>query len=314
MQANALKLPSFAKINWTLQVFGRRADGYHELLTVLQTISLHDELIFEQSEAQQFFLSCSSPTIPADETNLVWQAATALREQTGTRLGATVHLNKQIPSKAGLGGGSSNAAVALIGLNELWQCGLSLEELAAIGAGLGADVPFFFTGGTARCEGTGTTLVALTDAPTMRLIVLSPSVSISTKDAYIALNRPTLTTSGSTSILARSFAGPNLADCDKWQLNNDFEDVIFEIEPEIRRAKQALLDSGARGALLAGSGSSVFGIFADEEARQCGLESLILETGWRVFSCNTISRADYFTAFNLPFLRSSQTKNSDTGA
>jgi 4-diphosphocytidyl-2-C-methyl-D-erythritol kinase len=306
VHTNAFNLPSFAKINWTLQVLGKRSDNYHEIATVLQTISLHDELTFDRGDGDLFVLSCNDPSLPVDETNLVSRAAAALREHTANRSGATVHLEKHIPSQAGLGGGSSNAAVALMGLNQLWQCGLSLVELSEISATIGADVPFFLTAGTASGEGTGTRLSALPDAPKSFLLIVSPLASVSTREAYEALNRPSLTTSSSTSILARSFAGSNLAECDQWPLNNDFEDVIFEIEPEIKRAKEALLESGARGALLTGSGSSVFGIFADEDARQRGLGSLKLEPGWKVFSCDTISRAEYFAAFDLPFLRSSK--------
>jgi 4-diphosphocytidyl-2-C-methyl-D-erythritol kinase len=305
VHTNEFKLPSFGKINWTLQVLGKRPDGYHELVTVLQTISLRYELTFSGSDDEEFVLSCNDPEIPVDQTNLISRAACALRERTGQHKGVNVHLEKQIPSQAGLGGGSSNAAVALLALNELWSCGLSLGELSSVAATIGADVPFFLMAGTAMGEGTGTKLSALPDAPQRQLIIVSPRAGVSTTDAYEALNRPSLTTYSSTSILARSFAASNLADCDQWQLENDFENMIFEIEPEIRRAKKALLDSGARGALLAGSGSSVFGIFPDEESRQRGLDSLKVETGWRVFSCNTISRAEYFAAFDLPFLRSS---------
>jgi len=305
VHTNAFKLPSFAKINWTLQVLGKRPDGYHELVTVLQTISLKDELTFESSD-EPYVLSCSDASLATDETNLVTRAAFELRDYLGHKRGARIHLQKQIPAQAGLGGGSSNAAVTLMGLNELWRGGLSLTELAQIGSRIGADVPFFFTGGTAKGEGTGTVLSILPDTPKGSLLIVSPRAFVSTREAYVALNRPSLTTSSSTSILARSFGGSNLADLVQWPLINDFEDVIFEIEPEIRRAKLALLDSGARGALLAGSGSSVFGIFPDEESRQRGIESLKLEAGWRVFSCNTISRAEYFAAFDLPCLRSSE--------
>jgi 4-diphosphocytidyl-2-C-methyl-D-erythritol kinase len=307
VHTNALKLPSFAKINWTLQVLGKRPDGYHELVTVLQTVSLHDDLTFEiRDDDERIDLSSDDPSIPVDTTNLVSKAAISLRAHTGKNKGAYIHLAKQIPAQAGLGGGSSNAAVTLMGLNELWRCGLSLSELAAIATTIGSDVPFFLTAGTAKGEGTGTRLSSLPDVPKRHLLIVSPRAKVATNEAYATLNRPSLTSYNPISILARSFEGSNLADCDQWPLKNDFEDVIFEIEPEIRRAKQALLDSGARGALLAGSGSSVFGIFADEEARNRGLDSLNLEKGWRLFSCDTISRAEYFTAFDLPFLRSSE--------
>ena len=269
MHTNAFKLPSFAKINWTLQVVGKRPDGYHELVTVLQTISLHDELTFEATD-EPFVLSCSDPSLATDETNLVTKAAFALRDYLGHKRGAKIHLEKHIPSQAGLGGGSSNAAITLMGLNALWRGGLSLTELAELGSRIGADVPFFFSAGTVKGEGTGTVLSVLPDTPKRSLLIVSPRAFVSTREAYAALNRPSLTTSSSASILSSSFAEPIWPICDQWPLHNDFEGVIFEIEPEIERAKMALLEAGARGALLAGSGSSVFGIFDDEEReRSC---------------------------------------------
>jgi 4-diphosphocytidyl-2-C-methyl-D-erythritol kinase len=165
-----------------------------------------------------------------------------------------------------------------------------------LGSDLGADVPFFFVAGTAAGKGIGTELLALPDAPRKHLIVITPNAAVSTVTAYKSLNARSLTTSESPSILSSSFGGPLPSDCNQWSLHNDFEGVIFEIEPEIRRVKVALLDAGARGALLAGSGSSVFGIFDSEEARNRALGDLRCEPGWRVFSCDTLSRAEYFQA------------------
>ena len=128
------------------------------------------------------------------------------------------------------------------------------------------------------------------------LLIVTPNASVSTATAYAALNAPSLTTSDSVSILSSSFTEPFSGDCSLWPLHNDFEGVIFEIESEIRRAKSALLDAGARAALLAGSGSSVFGIFNDKAARDQALGNLRCEAGWRVFSCNTLSRSEYCQA------------------
>lgn len=292
----SIKLPSFAKINWTLQVLGKRPDAFHEIFTVLQTVSLHDELTLVSRDDGQLRVSCNDPSVPLDQANLVWRAASALRERTGVSRGVDLVLHKQIPAQAGLGGGSSNAAITLFGLNWLWDCGLGTEDLLAIAGTIGSDVPFFLIGGTALAEGKGTKLEGFPDVPETHLIIVLPNARVSTKEAYRLLNRPSLTTLNSTSILARSFAASDLTDRAQWPLKNDFEDVIFEIEPELKRAKQALLDSGARGALLAGSGSSVFGIFADEPSRQRALGEIEIETGWRVFSCTTISRDEYFAA------------------
>jgi 4-diphosphocytidyl-2-C-methyl-D-erythritol kinase len=156
-------------------------------------------------------------------------------------------------------------------------------------------VPFFLIGGTVEGRGIGTEITEAADASKSYLIVVTPNASVSTAKAYASL-----TTFESASILSSSFAGPVSNDSGQWSLHNDFEVVIFEIEPEIERAKIALLDSGARGALLAGSGSSVFGIFDDEAARDRALVNLRCEAGWRVFSCHTLSRTEYHGSLGVP--------------
>jgi 4-diphosphocytidyl-2-C-methyl-D-erythritol kinase len=307
-----LKLPSFAKINWTLQIFGKRPDGYHEVATLLQSISLCDELTFELRDDDQISLTCDDPEIPVDDSNLVMKAAKAL--QAG---GVNISLAKRIPTKAGLGGGSSNAAVTLLALNELRDLQLKNTDLLEIGARIGADVPFFLIGGSAEGRGIGTDLCPVADLQQQHLIVVKPCATVSTATAYASLNRGSLTTSESASILSSSFAQRSSVDSGPWPLHNDFEVAIFEIEPEIERAKVALLDAGARGALLAGSGSSVFGIFDDEAARDRALGKLRREAGWRIFSCHTVSRAEYLRAMGpsgFPLLRSLKNRQSDTGA
>ena len=296
-----LKLPSFAKINWSLRILGKRPDGYHEVATVLQSVSLCDELTFELREDNRVALTCDDLSIPVDESNLIVRAARALSD----RHGADITLRKKIPAKGGLGGGSSNAAITLLALNRLWQLGLEERDLRQIGAQLGADVPFFFAGGTAIAKGIGTQIETLPDVPKQHLIVITPNASVSSATAYSALNAPSLTSTDSLSILSSSFTEPFFNDSSQWPLHNDFEGVIFEREPEIRRAKESLLEAGARNALLAGSGSSVFGIFNDAAARDHALDNLGSEIGWRVFACHTLSRSEYLQAIN---------RQSDTGA
>ncbi len=260
----------------------------------MQSVSLCDELIFEVREDNEISLTCDDPSIPVDASNLVFRAARAL----SNRHGADIKLVKKIPAKGGLGGGSSNAAITLLALNRLWRIGLGERDLRQIGSKLGADVPFFFTGGTAVATGIGTRIEGVSDFPRQYLIVVTPKVSISTATAYQALNAPSLTTTDSVSILSSSFTEPFFGDSSQWPLHNDFEGVIFEIEPEIRRAKLSLLDAGARAALLAGSGSSVFGIFAGEAARNQALKNVRCEAGWRVFACHTLSRSEYCQAIS----------------
>jgi 4-diphosphocytidyl-2-C-methyl-D-erythritol kinase len=292
----SLRLPSFAKINWSLQILGLRSDGYHEIVTLLQTVSLCDELTFEPRDDSRIILRCDDPSIPTDDTNLIVKAAVALRKRLGSSSGAEITLTKKIPAQGGLGGASSNAAATLLALNALWRADLSPGQLKLIGRGLGSDVPSFFVGGRCIAIGTGTTVKALHDPPLQRLIIVTPNAKVATANAYAALNARSLTTSDAASILSSSLADLFSAGSGQMPLRNDFESVIFEIEPEIERAKMALLEAGARGALLAGSGSSVFGVFDDEAARSRAADNLKSEAGWRVFFCETLSRNEYFEA------------------
>jgi 4-diphosphocytidyl-2-C-methyl-D-erythritol kinase len=298
LSTTSLSFPSFAKINWHLQVLGKRSDGYHEVLTLLQTVSLCDELTFDLRDDGKIVLNCDDPGIPTDDTNLIVKAALALKNRLDSPLGAEIVLTKRIPAQGGLGGASSNAAVTLLALNTLWYGNRELDYLRGIGRGLGADVPFFLSGGRCIAIGTGATVKGVHDAPKQHLIIIAPNVKVSTATAYASLNAGSLTTSESASILSSSLAELVSADSRQWPLRNDFERVIFEIEPEIERAKMALLDAGARGALLAGSGSSVFGVFDDEVTRDRALNNLRREAGWKVFSCDTLTRNDYFTAIS----------------
>ena len=298
MNTTSLKLPSFAKINWFLRILGKRPDSYHDLVTLLQTVSLHDDLAFELRDDGQLVLRCDDPAIPVDETNLIVRAALALRERIQSSLGAEITLTKRIPAQGGLGGASSNAAVTLLALNYLWRADLNPDQLWLIGRGLGVDVPFFLIGGRALAIGTGSTVKAVDDPPKRALIIVTPVAKVATANAYASLNAASLTTSESASILSSSLADMFSAGSGQWPLLNDFEGVIFEIEPEIERAKRALLEAGARSALLAGSGASVFGVVDDEVARDRVLDNLKSEAGWRVFPCETLSREEYGSAMN----------------
>jgi 4-diphosphocytidyl-2-C-methyl-D-erythritol kinase len=319
----SLSRPSFAKINWSLEILGKRPDGYHEVRTLLQTISLHDEIHFQTSDEGTVSLSCDDPDIPTANDNLVVRAAYALKQHCKVEQGARIRLEKRIPTKAGLGGASSNAAVSLLALAHLWQVELTIFELFEIAASLGADVPFFLLGGCASATGTGTTLSPSSDETELvqqHLIVITPNARVSTVAAYAAVNSSALTTKNVDSILSVSRSDANSRRSRLWPLRgsfkNDFESVIFDIEPEIRRTKKTLLQAGALGALLAGSGSSVFGIFADREDQRRALDEIKLEAGWRIFPCVTVSRNEYLRAVgsrDIPFLRSFK-PGSDIGA
>jgi 4-diphosphocytidyl-2-C-methyl-D-erythritol kinase len=310
---SALSLPSFAKINWRLQILGKRPDGYHEVKTLLQTISLHDDLHFEINESGDISLSCDDPDIPTDDQNLVVRSALALKERFDVSAGVNVRLEKKIPIKAGLGGGSSNSAVSLLALTRLWKVKATPANLLEIAATLGADVPFFLVGGCALATGIGATIFPLPDNAdeVAHLVVITPNASISTAKAYSALDSPALTTLSNDPILSSSQSEAKNSDPRPWpqpdSLKNDFESVIFDIEPEIRRTKETLLQAGALDALLAGSGSSVFGIFSNREDQQRALNEIKSEVGWRIFPCVTVSRNEYrllVASPDIAFLRS----------
>ena len=298
MSTPSFTLPSFAKINWSLRVLGRRADGYHEVSTVLQTVSLRDDIHFASRSDQSVEVFCDDAHVPTDESNLIIRATKALRDRFSVNTGATVDLEKRIPTQAGLGGASSNAAVALLGLTKLWRLQIDIVDLIGLGQKLGADVPFFFFGGRALATGVGTNLTVLPDYPKKHLLIVKPNAMVSTAEAYKALRAPALTRPIDASILTSSCSTAEFADNEQCELHNDFERVIFEIEPEIERAKIALLKSGAQGALLAGSGSSVFGIFENAEAQARAFREFEAEPGWRIFPCVTVTRHEFWQTFD----------------
>ena len=299
LPARAFTLPSFAKINFSLRVLGRRADGYHELRTIFQTITLHDTLTFAPLDADRFELTCDAPDVPTDDTNLVTRAARLLRERFGTGRGARVELSKRIPAGGGLGGGSSNAAVALVALARLWEIETNAAELSELGARLGADVPFFFAGGTALGTGRGDQITPLEDARARHLVVVTPRVRISTAEAYKSLNAPNLTSDEAPANLLVSRAGADFAGSHCGGLTNDFEPAIYGRHPEIESVRDALLGAGADCALLSGSGSSVFGVFDSEAGAGRALSTLGAQAGWQVFACKTLARDEYRRALGV---------------
>jgi 4-diphosphocytidyl-2-C-methyl-D-erythritol kinase len=282
-----LRVRSFAKVNLALSVLGRRQDGYHEIETVFQTISLYDELEFRTSPGIE--LECRNlPGVPTEE-NLVWKAA-ALLASVSKNAGASIILTKNIPVGAGLGGGSSNAAAALLGLRRLWRIEVPEPELFRLAASLGSDVPFFLQGGTALGTGRGENITPMPDLPPQFVVVIYPGIHVSTAEAYRSL------TLGLTSSPAvhkiHHFYGQAHEGKSLTGIFNDFEASILPAYPPIMEAKRFLTERGATATLLSGSGSSVFGFFPDEESAFAAARENSRET-WRVFPAKTLSRAEY---------------------
>jgi 4-diphosphocytidyl-2-C-methyl-D-erythritol kinase len=286
-------LPAFAKINLFLHIHGRREDGYHELCTAFQTISLHDSLTFSPSKDSEIVFTCDDPAMPTGDRNLIVRAATLLKKEFNVDQGANIHLTKRIPSPGGLGGGSSDAAVALIGLVKLWGLNISSTRLSLLGAELGSDTPFFFYGGTALGTGRGTEITPLGDFTNDKMLLVTPLVNVSTADAYSLLSLPSLTKEESKSILKICHNEAESLLSVQSELRNDFEEVVFQLKPELAQVKDSLLQLNPVKVLMTGSGASFFASFADESARQVALAELEKRTDWRVFAVETVSRKRY---------------------
>ena len=293
--SHSVVLRAFAKVNLRLDVVGRRADGYHELRTIFQTISLHDTLRLDWNRGGAIELEIAGNAALAAEpsrANLVYRALDALREELGIRRGVRARLEKRIPAGRGLGGGSSDAAAALAGFLRLSRRRIPLARLMEIASQLGSDVPFFLFGGRAAAFGRGEQLLPMPDGPARGVLVVSPpAISVSTRDAYswLALprfsGRATLTNARAASRLVEFCAlcwSPREA-----PLANDFERPVFQRHPLLGRIKRELLRRGAADAALAGSGSAVFGLFRNPAQARRTAHWFPNE---EVFVCSTVSR------------------------
>ena len=284
-QARSLTLRTSAKVNLVLEVLGKRADGYHELSTVLQAVDLFDRLVLEEDEA--FALRTTDPELPTDDANLVVRAARLLREAAGVDRGARIVLEKRIPVAAGLGGGSSDAAATLWGLNHLWRLGWGRERLAGLAAELGADVPFFLGGGRILATGRGEQLKPLPASPAMSLVLVKPRFPLSTREVYARVP-PGLRDDGSrTSRLLRALASRDSSRVAA-SLYNVLEAVVEPAYPEITRIKQALLSAGALGSVMSGSGPTVLGVArSPDHARQ--LRGRVTTASWSAWAVRTLA-------------------------
>ena len=287
----SVRLSAFAKVNLRLDVIGRRPDGYHELRTVFQAISLHDTLELSPLRQPEIFLEIDDPTLLAGPENLVYRAIEAVRKELNLRGGVRARLQKRIPVARGLGGGSSDAAAAIIGILRLTGKKLPLERTVEIAASLGADVPFFLFGGRAVAVNRGDEIYPLPDMPKRSVLVVSPrDIGVSTKDAYQWVsaeltNRPKPPSIWKFCALcwSRQDAG----------LSNDFEEPVFSRHPRLREIRDGLLQGGAAAAVLAGSGSAVFGVFRNPAQARRAARNFPEDTA---FVAETLTREKYARA------------------
>lgn len=302
-----LCLKAHAKINWTLDILGTREDGYHLMDMLMQSVDMHDAIWIEEADtliledanqvqtgkASQCSDDFSSAAVTYDESNLVYRAAKKLRDYCHVEKGARMRLLKNIPSGAGMGGGSADAAAALRGLVQLWQLEISGEELLKLGLSLGADIPFMLTGGLARVGGIGEELTPLSPAPKVHLVMLQPCGGLSTKEVFgafdaldpDALARPQ-TAAAQEALLKCDLAALGSA------MNNVLEGVSVQARPAIGQAAKALEKLGAVRGMMTGSGSVVYGVFTDEAAARMACEKLrpiALKNGWgNVWTTHTL--------------------------
>ncbi len=257
-----IRLKAFAKLNLVLEVLGRRSDGYHDISSIMQTVSLHDVVTIEPADSIR--LNSSMPGVD-DRDNLALRAAQILKEVTGCKPGAVIGLEKHIPSGAGLGGGSSDAAAVLRGLNILWELGLPLEKLAEIGAGLGSDVPFFIYGGTCLAEGRGERITPLDDPGQAWFVLLRPEVRIPPRKtaALYSMLGPEHYSDGAACAQAMKQLQSGI-DRGQQLVFNVFETVMSSAYPGLDRYIQEFLRAGAPAVHLAGSGPVLFTMLNNE--------------------------------------------------
>jgi len=274
---NSIELYSYAKINLRLDILRKRADGYHDIRTVLQKVSLRDELCITISH-KGIKVICDNHQVPVNEGNLAYTAAQAILTRYRVKDGVSISIKKNIPLAAGLGGGSSNAASTLVGINQLFGLGISTQELMKIGRDVGADVPFFIFGDAALATGIGDRLDKIEIIPKLWLLLITPDIQISTAWAYRSLRMG----------LTSKPINTNIPNCINHLteiitiLSNDLERVVIPRYPIIQNIKEELIERGAQGSLMSGSGSTVFGIFSSEDEAQEAYAQLTTHNNWHL--------------------------------
>ena len=282
---------AYAKINLTLDVLGRRSNGYHDLATVMQTVDLHDTICLSTTDDNQVQIACTIPEL-SNDNNLAARAVHLVRQHINSRQGVLIELHKCIPIAAGLGGGSSDAAAVLLALQRWWQLQLSPTDLLEMASSLGSDVPFFITGGLALCEGRGERVTALSSnwPRTMSwLLLLKPAISVSTATVFRNLPASDYTDGlHSRAVCAALLAGkvPELED-----LHNSFERSVLETYPEVALSRESLLKAGASIVRLSGTGPTLFAPFSDLTEAQRVQKQLQMQ-GYEVYLSRAIHPND----------------------
>ncbi len=264
---------AYAKINIGLDVLRRRADGYHEVKMIMQTVDIYDELVLERRKEPGIELRMDNSELPSGGDNLICRAADLLFREKKITEGVNISLTKRIPIAAGMAGGSADAAAALRGLNELFDMGYSLKELQALGVGLGADIPYCLAGGTMLSEGIGEILTPLPAPPAAHLVIAKPDINVSTAFVYGNLHADRLAWHPDIDGMIAALQKGDL-DGITGRLGNVLETVTVKAHPVIEQIKELLRKQGAENALMSGSGPTVFGIFKEKETAARAAEAV----------------------------------------
>lgn len=273
--ADSLELRAYGKINLGLDVVRKREDGYHEVRMIMQTVGLYDRIMIEKSRGTELRVETNLPYVPNGKENLAYRAAKLLMDEFGVTEGLRIRIRKFIPVAAGMAGGSTDAASVLVGVNRIFGLGLSKRELMERGVKIGADVPYCILRGTALSEGIGEILTPLPPAPSCHVVLAKPQISVSTKVVYGKLRANELRAEQHPDITGMTEAIKN-HDLDGvlGRLGNVLETVTIPDHPEIARIKEMMLLNGADGALMSGSGPTVFGLYKDRGAAERTCEAL----------------------------------------
>lgn len=282
VNVDTLTLSAPAKINYLLDVTGKRPDGYHDLRMIMQRIDLCDEITLSLVDTSGIKVTCNSKGAPDGPDNIAWKAARVLLDRAKSGIGVSIEIKKNIPVAAGLGGGSSDAASVLMGMNELLHLGLTDQQLMEIGSALGADVPFFIFKTTALAEGIGDKLTPLPKMPKCWILLVNPGVHVSTAWVYRSLQ---LTSRDELNKLPKFFE--SIEDVVSI-LSNDLESVTIPAFPVIADIKSRLMDLGAVGSMMSGSGPTVFGVFKSFDAAETARRAVSSGTNWFTATAETL--------------------------
>lgn len=265
--AQPLELKAYAKVNLGIDVIGKRADGYHEVRMIMQTVKLYDRITMEKNDSGEILLSTNLPYLPVNEKNLVYRAIDMIRNAYGITDGVTASIVKRIPVAAGMAGGSSDAAAAFVGMNQLFHLGITQQELMDYGVKLGADIPYCIMRGTALSEGIGEILTPLPPIPNCWFLIVKPTFSMSTKFVYENLHLDEIAVHPDIDGMKDALYARDLVGVTD-RMENVLEQVTKKHYPAIGEIKDIMRKEGALNALMSGSGSTVFGIFQSKDTAQ----------------------------------------------